>query len=1302
MTESWSFSIDRGGTFTDIVGRSPGGELHVLKLLSDNPGAYEDAAVEGIRRLVATHGEAPVASVKMGTTVATNALLERKGEPTLLAITAGHGDALRIGYQARPDIFARKIVLPEALYGAVVEVDERVTAEGEVLRALDLERARADFEAAFGEGYRAIAIVLMHGWRWTAHEEALAALAGEVGFTQVSVSHRVAPLIKLIGRGDTTVVDAYLSPALRRYVDKVVAALAPTPFMSSEVETSSERFSTSLETSGEEARRLPSMTSSSGRFSTSLETNGAGGRPQLLFMQSSGGLTDASSFQGKDAILSGPAGGIVGMARTAEEAGFPRVIGFDMGGTSTDVSHYAGTYERTNETVVAGVRVRAPMLEIHTVAAGGGSVCFFDGTRFRVGPDSAGAVPGPACYRRGGPLTITDCNVVLGKIRPEHFPSVFGEGGDQPIDAGASHALCSAIAEQAGMISRAVAEGFVRIAVDNMANAIKRISIARGHDVTRYTLVCFGGAGGQHACLVADALGIERVMVHPLAGVLSAYGMGLADMVELRQRSLAGGVLEEALDALADEAEGALRGQGVGAVEVRRRAVLRYEGSDIGLEVEAGPFEQMRSAFEEAHRGRFGFLMGDTPVVVETAVVEAVGKSSLGFPGEGDQPKAGGGAERSEENGSGFASAAPPPSSGRSPSPANAGEDIYDRATLSQGSCISGPALIIDPSATTVVEPGWQAEVDRLGNLILTRSAPRAQARHDAAEADPIMLEVFNNLFMAIAEEMGVALRNTATSVNIKERLDFSCAIFDAGGALIANAPHIPVHLGSMGDSIRAVTEARGGGADGRGMKPGDAYALNAPYRGGTHLPDITVIMPVFADESDAAPAWFVAARGHHADIGGTAPGSMPPDSKTVHDEGVLIDNVLLVDAGRFLEAEMRALLGSGAWPARRPDRNISDLEAQVAACARGAAELKRVAGDYGRAVVDAYMRHVQANAEEAVRRLIGRLSDGSFRYAMDNGAEVCVRVTVDREARSAVVDFTGTSDQQPNNFNAPLSICRAATLYVFRTMVDDAIPMNDGCLRPITLVVPEGSMLNPAYPGAVVAGNVETSQVITDALFAACRALAPSQGTMNNFTFGDETRQYYETIAGGAGAGPEFDGASAVQTHMTNSRLTDPEILETRYPVLLERFGVREESGGDGRHKGGDGVVRHVRFREPMRANILSNRREVPPRGIEGGGAAKGGLNQVVRADGTVETLGATASAEMGPSDMFVIETPGGGGFGSPNSSPAIAGEGDHAQHGGGAERSEVAHGSGFASAAPPPAYGWSPSPRNEGRNKG
>jgi 5-oxoprolinase (ATP-hydrolysing) len=1234
MTKGWSFSIDRGGTFTDIVARAPGGRLLTAKLLSDNPEQYDDAAVEGIGRLIAEHGEAPLDSVKMGTTVATNALLERKGEKLLLAITSGFADALRIGYQARPDIFARRIVLPEALYSDVIEVDERVTADGEVLRPLDAEGARRSLISAYEAGYRAVAIVLMHGWRWTAHEAALAALAEEIGFTQVSASHRVGPLIKLVGRGDTTVVDAYLSPVLRQYVDRVVGAL------------------------GTEAR--------------------------LFFMQSSGGLTDASAFQGKDAILSGPAGGIVGMAKTAEEAGFREIIGFDMGGTSTDVSHYAGVYERTNETVVAGVRVRAPMLEIHTVAAGGGSICQYDGARFRVGPDSAGAVPGPACYRRGGPLTITDCNVVLGKIRPDHFPRVFGPGGDEPIDPAASLALCAAIGAEAGMSPEEAAAGFVRIAVDNMASAIKRISIARGHDVTRYTLACFGGAGGQHACLVADALGMEQVMIHPLAGVLSAYGMGLADLVELRQRSVGGEALEKVLAELADEAMAALDAQGVGDAEFRWRAALRYEGSDSSLEVEAGAFETMRAAFEEAHRVRFGFVSPETAVVVETAIVEAVGSSS---PERGGGPPAKPVVEGAQHGSRGEAGPLHHASNGLPP---RSGEELYDRASLGTGALIPGPALIIDPSATTIVEPGWQAEVDKLGNLILTRSTPRNSARAVGTEADPVMLEVFNNLFMAVAEEMGVALQNTASSVNIKERLDFSCALFDSGGALIANAPHIPVHLGSMGDSIRTVVDSRGEGRDGRGIRQGDVYVLNAPYRGGTHLPDITVIMPVFADPADKAPAWFVAARGHHADVGGIAPGSMPPDSHTIDDEGVLIDNVLLVDEGRFLEAGIRALLASGPWPARRPDRNISDLKAQIAACARGAAEMRRVAAEYGRSVVDAYMDHVQANAEEAVRRLIGRLRDGDFRYAMDNGAQVCVSVRVDSENRSATVDFTGTSDQQPNNFNAPYSICRAATLYVFRTLVDDRIPMNDGCLRPITLVVPEGSMLRPRYPAAVVAGNVETSQVITDALFAACRALAPSQGTMNNFTFGDAHSQYYETIAGGAGAGPDFDGASAVQTHMTNSRLTDPEILETRYPVLVERFAIRCGSGGEGAHRGGDGVERHIRFREPMRANILSNRRAMAPRGIEGGGDAKPGVNQVVRANGTVETLSATASVEMRAGDMFVIEPPGGGGYGYPPH--AQHGEGDHPKGGGGVidDASPV---------TPPTRFGGSPSPSSMGR---
>ena len=936
----WSFSIDRGGTFTDIVAQGSNGETVVRKLLSENPERYDDAALAGIAAILDEAGGGAVEAVKMGTTVATNALLERKGEAVALAITNGLGDALRIGTQARPDIFARNIVLPEPLYERVIEIDERMRADGTVEKPLDVEAARAGLQAAYDKGVRALAIVLMHGWRWTAHEAAVKRLAEEIGFAQISASHEVEPLIKLVGRGDTAVVDAYLSPVLRRYVDRVVAGL-----------------------------------------------KGAG---RLMFMQSNGGLTDAATFRGKDAILSGPAGGIVGMTKTAAEAGFDHVIGFDMGGTSTDVSHFAGTYERTSERLVAGVRVRAPMLEIHTVAAGGGSVCSYDGRRFRVGPESAGANPGPACYRRGGPLTVTDCNVVLGKIKAEHFPHVFGPNGDLPIDAGAARERCEEIAERAGKSAGEVAEGFVRIAVDNMANAIKQISIARGHDVTRYVLQCFGGAGGQHACLVADALGIETVMIHPLAGVLSAYGMGLADMVELRQRTFGQPLTAEAmadfhalLEELASEAEAALHAQGVpaSAIVTRVRAALRYEGSDSTLEVIVDNSRTMRMDFDQLHRARFGFAAEDSPVVIETAIVEAVGR---GEAASSSPAEAGVQAALSRRS---------LPGPGPRPSPGN---NLHLRERLSEGDQVCGPALIIDPSATTVVEPGWRAEVDAHGNLILTRARPREAAHAMGANVDPVTLEVMGNLFMAIAEEMGVALQNTASSVNIKERLDFSCAVFNRDGELIANAPHIPVHLGSMGDSIRTVIAARGEARDGRGMKPGDVYVLNAPYRGGTHLPDITVIMPVFVDD-DRNPAWFVAARGHHADVGGIAPGSMPPDSRSVMEEGVLLDNVLLVDAGRFREAEMRALLAEGQWPARDPDRNIADLKAQVAACQRGANELKRVAAEQGRAMVDAYMGHVLDYAEEAVRRLIGRLKDGAFRYEMDNGACVAVTVTVDR-----------------------------------------------------------------------------------------------------------------------------------------------------------------------------------------------------------------------------------------------------------------------------------------------------------------
>lgn len=1207
MNANWRFWIDRGGTFTDIVARAPDGALRTGKLLSVNPEQYADAAVEGVRRML---GAAPgplaaglVDEVRMGTTVATNALLERKGEPTVLAITAGFGDALRIGWQARPDLFARHIRLNDQLYDRVVEIDERLTADGAVDRPLDEAKARADLTAAHAAGFRAVAIVLVHGWRFIDHERRLAEIAREVGFSQISVSHEVGALIKLIGRGDTTVADAYLSPILRAYVERVGADLgAATP---------------------------------------------------LQFMQSSGGLTAADAFRGKDAILSGPAGGVVAMAETARAAGFDRVIGFDMGGTSTDVSHFAGDYERTSDAVVAGVRLRAPMLSIHTVAAGGGSICRFDGGRLRVGPESAGASPGPAAYRRGGPLTVTDCNVMMGKLSADFFPAVFGPNADRPLDAEAVRAKFEAMAaEVEAATGRPVtpgelAEGFVTIAVQNMAEAIRSISIQRGYDVTKYVLNCFGGAGGQHACLVADALGMTQVLLHPFAGVLSAYGMGLAEVRAIRQTTVAlplspeaDGALAERVETLTKAASGDLTVQGFSAdaVSTIARAEIKFAGSDTPLTVPFGPAIDMAAAFEETHRRRFGFFAENKALVVETLEVEAVGLSDQ----TPDAPLAPDGGASAPEPVAALAVRM-------------AGEDrqtpVYRREALKPGAHVDGPAILLEDTGTTVVEPGWRASVDAASNLLLKRVVALPARTAIGTDVDPIMLEVFNSRFMACAEQMGEALRATAYSVNIKERLDFSCAVFDAGGSLIANAPHIPVHLGSMGESIRTVIASRGERRDGRGMKAGDVYMLNAPYNGGTHLPDITVIMPVFLD-SDDAPAFFVAARGHHADVGGITPGSMPANSRSVDDEGVLIDDFLLVDAGKLCEAETRALFASGPWPSRNVDQNLSDLKAQVAACTRGAQELIRMTGEFGREVVTAYMGHVQDNAEEAVRRAVAALKPGAFAYEMDDGAVIRVRIDVDAEARSAVVDFTGTSDQLPTNFNAPLSIARAATLYVFRTLVDDAIPLNEGCLKTIELIVPEGSMLNPRYPAAVVAGNVETSQAVVDALYGALGVLASSQGTMNNFTFGDDARQYYETIAGGSGAGPDFDGTAAVQTHMTNSRLTDPEVLETRFPVLLEAFSIRRGSGGEGLHRGGDGAVRRMRFLEPMTAAILSNHRRVPPFGADGGEPGAVGINQVERADGRVEPLGATAEVAMAPGDVFVIETPGGGGFSAKDAS--------------------------------------------------
>ncbi|MHB1199352.1 MAG: hydantoinase B/oxoprolinase family protein [Polaromonas sp.] len=1202
MKKLWQFWIDRGGTFTDIVAKKPDGSLVTHKLLSDNPEQYRDAAVAGIRHLLELKAGEPIRAdvvdcVKMGTTVATNALLERKGEPTLLVTTRGFRDALRIAYQNRPRLFDRNIVLPELLYSAVVEAHERVGAQGEMLAPLDETLLKQELLEQYSRGLRSVAIVFMHGYRFTAHEKAARRMAREAGFTQISTSHETSPMMKFVSRGDTTVVDAYLSPILRRYVEQV-------------------------------AGEMPGV--------------------KLFFMQSSGGLTDAHVFQGKDAILSGPAGGIVGMARTAAIAGIEKVIGFDMGGTSTDVSHYAGEFEREFETQVAGVRMRAPMMSIHTVAAGGGSILAFDGARFRVGPESAGANPGPASYRRGGPLAVTDANVMLGKVQPRYFPKVFGPNADQALSHEVVHEKFNELAVQIGRSAEEVAEGFINIAVQQMANAIKKISVARGYDVTRYTLQCFGGAGGQHACLVADALGMTRVFVHPLAGVLSAYGMGLADQNVIREQAvelkLTEAVLPEIagkLKRLAATAEAELQRQQVsrGTVTMHCRVHVRYEGSDSALVVPFGSVGQIEAGFEAAYRQRFSFLMQGKGLVVEAVSVEAVvagdapaePRHALHEPREVPRRET----VRMYSGGQWIDAA------------------LVVREDLRPGDTLSGPAIIAEKNATTVVEPGWEAALTALDHLVLDRRAERAIKYAAGTTVDPVLLEVFNNLFMNIAEQMGLQLQNTAYSVNIKERLDFSCALFDTEGNLIANAPHMPVHLGSMGESIKTVIRGNAGS-----MQPGNVYVLNDPYHGGTHLPDITVITPVYLGTA-AEPTFYVGSRGHHADIGGTTPGSMPPFSTRIEEEGVQINNFLLVDRGVLREAEMIALLKSGQYPSRNPQQNMADLKAQIAANEKGVQELRKMVGHFGLDVVLAYMRHVQDNAEESVRRVITSLKDGAFTLPLDNGAQIQVAIRVDTQNRSAEIDFTGTSPQQANNFNAPTAVCMAAVLYVFRTLVDDDIPLNAGCLKPLKVIIPAGSMLNPNPPASVVAGNVETSTCITNALYGALGVMAASQCTMNNFTFGNARYQYYETISGGSGAGgvtddagqfvSGFDGTSVVQTHMTNSRLTDPEVLEFRFPVRLESYEIRRGSGGAGRWHGGDGGVRRVKFLEPMTASILSNGRKHGAFGMAGGEPGQVGRNLVVRASGQIEALDHIGQTEMQPGDVFEIHTPGGGGFGTP-----------------------------------------------------
>ncbi|NER32936.1 MAG: 5-oxoprolinase [Oscillatoria sp. SIO1A7] len=1279
FSKKWQFFIDRGGTFTDVVAIAPDGRAIIHKLLSENPDRYSDAAVQGIRDILGIPAEEPIPSeqietVKMGTTVATNALLERKGDSLVLAITQGFRDALRIGYQNRPDIFARQIVLPEMLYERTIEVEQRYNARGEEVIPFGEEQKKrliAALQESYAAGVRSCAIVLMHSYRKGDREKEIAQIAREIGFSQVSVSHELSPLMKLVRRGDTAVVDAYLSPILRRYVSQVASQL---------------------------------------------------GNVSLLFMQSNGGLADAQQFQGKDSILSGPAGGIVGAVQASRAAGFEKIITFDMGGTSTDVAHYDGEYERQLETEIAGARLQTPMMAIHTVAAGGSSLVEFDGARYRVGPESAGANPGPACYRRGGPLAVTDCNLILGKIQPRFFPKVFGANGDLPLDAEIARQkfgeLAAEIERCTGdkLAPEEVAAGFVAIAVDNMANAIKKISLQRGYDVSEYTLCCFGGAGGQHACLIADALGIKQIFIHPYAGVLSAYGIGLADVRTIRQRTVEAELsdslipsLQELLAELEIEAKKELTP--TGREEVERKVQLKYRGTDSTMMVKfAERAGAMKAEFEAERRQRYGFVQTEKALIVEAVSVEVIQKM--------DVPEEALAVRRSAES--------PAPVATVKMYAGDRWQDtpVFQRSDLQPGDCIQGAALIVEATGTNVIEPGWQAELSDRNCLILSAIAAKNNNnsqnalslgwQNNAQKADPVMLEIFNNLFRFIAEEMGITLQNTASSVNIKERLDFSCAIFDGQGQLVANAPHMPVHLGSMSESVGALIAARGDR-----LQPGDLYISNNPYNGGTHLPDVTAIAPVFSESDNrlnsSSPLFYVASRGHHADIGGITPGSMPPNSKTVEEEGVLLDNFQLVgrltpigvspasqaagaatqtkpgglpyyksetpledsdvssrltpkgaatqtkpgglpyykgetpleDSATFREKELLELLTGGSYPSRNTAQNIADLQAQIAANEKGARSLRQMVEQYGLETVRAYMGHVQDNAEESVRRAIDVLKDGRSAMRLDNGSVIKVAIAIDRATRSAKIDFSGTSAQLANNFNAPAAVCKAAVLYVFRTLVDDNIPLNGGCLKPLQIIIPEGSMLQPRYPAAVVAGNVETSQAIVDALYEALGVMAGSQGTMNNFTFGSDRYQYYETISGGSGAGADFDGTDVVQTHMTNSRLTDPEVLEWRFPVLLESFSIRANSGGGGRYRGGNGAIRRIRFLEEMTAAILSNRRLVAPSGLNGGGDGALGRNYVERCNGTVEDLGSTATVRMHPGDILAIETPGGGGFG-------------------------------------------------------
>ena len=1204
--QNWQFWIDRGGTFTDIIARHPDGTLLCRKYLSENPESYDDAAVYGIKSMLDIHQSDPVPDglidkIKMGTTVATNALLERKGDDVLLAVTKGFKDALEIGYQARPDTFALKIEKPDILYTRVVEINERVSAKGEVLQTLDIELSKKALNTAYNQGLTAIAIVLMHGYQYSQHEKQLMQLAKEIGFSQISASHEVSPLQKLISRGETTLVDAYLTPILLRYIQNISKGLN---------------------------QHKPA---------------------QLLFMQSSGGLTSADTFRGRDAILSGPAGGIVGAVHTAKLAGFDKIIGFDMGGTSTDVSHYAGEFEKAYETEVAGVRMRVPMLHIHTVAAGGGSVLRYQDGRFRVGPESAGALPGPICYRRNGKLAVTDINLCLGKIQADFFPSIFGPEQNLPLDKTNSLQAFADIANNIddGRSAEDVAEGFLAIAIQHMAQAIKKISVSRGYDVSNYVLNCFGGAGGQHACLVAEKLGIKTVLLHRYSGILSAYGMGLADIKVERQR-VANSLMQsgdiQAIDFAIEQLKQAnledLNKQGLSNSQITHHcsALLKYLNTDTSLNISLDSLSEMQNSFTEQHQQQFGFFAPDKPIIIDTLIVESYG-----------------GAEKITEAKQTLASDLP--------IKIQTFRQIYSQgqwlnapviklSSLRFGHEVVGPAIIVEPTGTIIVEKNWRVKVNVNGHLVLHFEAVKKVLDPDSTsqettlnKADPVTLELFNSAFMSIAQQMGIVLRNTSQSVNVKERLDFSCAIFDATGNLIANAPHVPVHLGSMDASVKVIINGT------QSVHAGDVFVQNNPYNGGSHLPDITVITPVF-DAANHSILFYVASRAHHEDVGGIAPGSMSSLATEIHQEGILLDSVKLVEQGDFQVTRLETLFSSGAYPARNIPQNMADLMAQTAANKTGVNELLKLVEQHSLKTVYAYMQHIQDSAKTSVQKVIAGLEDGEFCYPLESGASIVVKISIDKTKLRACINFTGTSAQQNNNLNAPKAITQAAVMYVFRCLVNDDVPLNAGCMQALDIIVPEGSLLNPRFPAAVVAGNVETSQAVTNALFAALGVLGSSQGTMNNLTFGNERYQYYETICSGSPGGMDskgkgFHGVAAVHTHMTNTRMTDPEILEQRYPVILKEFRIDRDSGGKGKYNAGDGITRTITFLEDMQCSILSGHRITPPYGLKGGEVGRVGRNWLTKPNGEQLDLAGCEHTAVVAGDSISIQSPTGGGFG-------------------------------------------------------